>query len=568
VTDTDGSDHLRTAYDQLCTSYHAIDDFRAKLLGFLPLVSGGGLILLAGKAEEVRREFFGPVGFLGIAVTLGLLTYELTGIRRCRALIADGHAFEEDMQLPRGQFIRPPDEASSIITKSFAAALIYPAVLAAWTYLALFYSHHTLGKVLSLIVFFAGLVGILLYDQALREESKPRWLFRFLVRADEQASTHGLVRFRWPLAGMVALVVVLACVLIIPQWLVRWELGTPAPTLSAADRVKAINDVRTTLLQGIGGAVLLLGAYFTFRQLAIAQQGQVTERFTRAIEQIGANATKEQVGGIYALERIMVDSARDHGAIVEVLVAFLQEHAGSPEARDKAATWARSSDGSKPPRPPVAVQAALTVLGRRPSRPKAELGPLRLSDTVLMRAFLRGANLQCARMRHARLQRAHMEKAHLDGARLHDAYLERARLREAYLDHTDLEDAHLEGAHLQGARMDSANLVGASMAGAKLDGASLRGAHLAGVKGNPPLTQEQKAEVCCLPEATDCQQASADLPSKHPCARYWLWGRTLDEPAESDLSIVGRSGDQPDQPNKREPGPSTAAAPSPPATPE
>jgi hypothetical protein len=120
---------------------------------------------------------------------------------------------------------------------------------------------------------------------------------------------HGLARFRWPLAGMAALVVVLACVLVIPQWLVSWELGAPARTLTAADRAKAINDVRATLLQGIGGAVLLLGAYFTFRQiqtgreqvevarqqaldtaeqareqLEVAQQGQVTERFTRAID--------------------------------------------------------------------------------------------------------------------------------------------------------------------------------------------------------------------------------------------------------------------------------------------
>ena len=30
-------------YDQICTSYHAIDDFRAKLLGLIPLVTGAGI---------------------------------------------------------------------------------------------------------------------------------------------------------------------------------------------------------------------------------------------------------------------------------------------------------------------------------------------------------------------------------------------------------------------------------------------------------------------------------------------------------------------------------------------
>jgi hypothetical protein len=54
ATDTNKPDYLLAAYNQLCTSYHAIDDFRAKLLGFLPLVTGGGLVLLSGRAEDVR----------------------------------------------------------------------------------------------------------------------------------------------------------------------------------------------------------------------------------------------------------------------------------------------------------------------------------------------------------------------------------------------------------------------------------------------------------------------------------------------------------------------------------
>ena len=78
-------------------------------------------------------------------------------------------------------------------------------------------------------------------------------------------------------------------------------------TLAAAERAKAINDVRATLLQGIGGAVILLGAHFTYRQLQIgreqlqiAQQGQVTDRFTRAIDQLGHAELDVRLGGIYA----------------------------------------------------------------------------------------------------------------------------------------------------------------------------------------------------------------------------------------------------------------------------
>jgi hypothetical protein len=182
VTDTDGSDHLRTAYDQLCTSYHAIDDFRAKLLGFLPLVTGGGLILLTGPADDVREEFFAPVGLFGIAVTAGLLAYEIFGIKKCHALLSAGEDLERRMGLSDAQFKRRPNNVLGVINEPFAAALIYPAVLAAWTYLALFVSHRALGNFLSPIVFFVGLVGILLYDQSLRNEPKEGQLTERLER--------------------------------------------------------------------------------------------------------------------------------------------------------------------------------------------------------------------------------------------------------------------------------------------------------------------------------------------------------------------------------------------------
>jgi hypothetical protein len=56
-----GNDHqvnLRTGYDQLCHTYRAIDDFRAKLLGFLPVVTGGGLLLVERKADSPKTCFF------------------------------------------------------------------------------------------------------------------------------------------------------------------------------------------------------------------------------------------------------------------------------------------------------------------------------------------------------------------------------------------------------------------------------------------------------------------------------------------------------------------------------
>jgi hypothetical protein len=87
LAETNDPKYLLPAYEQLCTSYHGIDDFRAKLLGFLPLVTGGGLVLLTGRSVDVRKDFFGPMGLFGIAVTAGLLAYELFGIKKCHTLV-------------------------------------------------------------------------------------------------------------------------------------------------------------------------------------------------------------------------------------------------------------------------------------------------------------------------------------------------------------------------------------------------------------------------------------------------------------------------------------------------
>lgn len=80
---------LKLAYAELCKTYHAIDDFRGKLLGFLPLASGAGILLLVNNAfvEEAKRNFALqyalPIGVFGFIVTLGLFFFEINGIRRC-----------------------------------------------------------------------------------------------------------------------------------------------------------------------------------------------------------------------------------------------------------------------------------------------------------------------------------------------------------------------------------------------------------------------------------------------------------------------------------------------------
>jgi hypothetical protein len=65
----------------------------------------------------------------------------------------------------------------------------------------------------------------------------------------------------------------------------------------------------------------------------LTEQGQITDRFTRAIDQLGKTDDKGdklfeiRLGGIYALERIARDSEVDHWPIMEVLSAYVRQHA-------------------------------------------------------------------------------------------------------------------------------------------------------------------------------------------------------------------------------------------------
>jgi hypothetical protein len=60
-----------------------------------------------------------------------------------------------------------------VVNEPFAAAVIYPAVLAAWTYLALFFVDRPLGRVISAIVFVVEFAGNLALRQVPQGSSQP-----------------------------------------------------------------------------------------------------------------------------------------------------------------------------------------------------------------------------------------------------------------------------------------------------------------------------------------------------------------------------------------------------------
>jgi uncharacterized protein YjbI with pentapeptide repeats len=318
-------------------------------------------------------------------------------------------------------------------------------------------------------------------------------------------------------------------------------------------RVKAITDTRTALLAGLVG----IGALGTFwmnsrnvrltaktigvseenlrlakrsqeQSFELAERGHLTDRYSKAIEQLGNDNLDVRLGGIYALEQVATGSPedrrdRDQATIVEVLSAFVRVHSDplyqykaslpkdappepAEQQRQKAADYIAERN-----QPPVDVQAALTVLGRLPLRPGVR------------RADLSGATLTEANLDEATLAKANLVRATLTEAHLVEATLTEAHLVEATLTKANLIGATLTEANLAGATLTEANLAGATLTEAWLGWATLTKANLV----RAALTKAHLVEAT-LTEAwlawanlTEANLARATLTKAHCETRRW-----------------------------------------------
>ena len=276
------------------------------------------------------------------------------------------------------------------------------------------------------------------------------------------ASQRGI---RWTLGGIAAvgLAPAAARVVLVPAGdrLAHHDVSSARQPLLRTARDAARGRVLT-----LGAGLLATGAVlFTARKFVLSRDGQVTDRYAKAIEQLGSEKLDVRIGGICALERIARDSPADHPAVMEMLAAFIRERSRGqwppPDPGGRARERSLRPD----------VQAALTVVGRR-------LTERDIEPVDLARADLTGANLGGARLTGANLGGSYLTGAELTEAGLAHAVLARADLRAAKLVRADLTGANLGGARLTGANLTGANLTGADLADADLAGADLARADL------------------------------------------------------------------------------------------
>jgi hypothetical protein len=154
---------LEAVYGRICESYHAIDDFRMKLLGLLPVATGAGVfLLLNGKAELLGshgavdvRSAMAAIGAVGGLFTLGLFAFELFGIKKCHYLIEAGRRLERDIGV-RGQFRSRPFDAAGFLNEPIASSVIYPSSMAAWVFLGICFFSVPVAALVAGLVLAAG----------------------------------------------------------------------------------------------------------------------------------------------------------------------------------------------------------------------------------------------------------------------------------------------------------------------------------------------------------------------------------------------------------------------------
>jgi hypothetical protein len=207
---------------------------------------------------------------------------------------------------------------------------------------------------------------------------KLAWVREPMAMWRERIPKHWL----WALAGVATVGLVLFVLWWGPWLFTRY----PHQGLTADQKLKAVNDVRTTLVQAVGGLVVAAGlivTYRTFRQNQRAEadrrdeqdrtyqlnlrdqeqrwaeqdrayqlnlSAQVTETFTKAVEQLGHDEAPVRLGALYSLVSLAQDNPPRRQTVVDVLCAYLRMPY-TPPKQDTAESVPLAAEDSSPATP-------------------------------------------------------------------------------------------------------------------------------------------------------------------------------------------------------------------------
>ncbi len=334
-------------------------------------------------------------------------------------------------------------------------------------------------------------------------------------------------------------------ILLVPVWFLLmarilwglWQLSaTFDPSVQGVElrwHVLAFIGLVTALGGLVSAPLALIRVWTTERQVRTTEQGHMTDRITKAVEQLGAekevsrvmrNVTYEEngkkrtlfegrledsdlpvhpdevdygpwqvvqrtvpnievrIGGLLSLERIAQDSTnydkgRDHVRVMEILCAYVRENAPAEGAEQN--PLARGPDESLLSKKPFhSVRQWIDQLDRPRNDIQIALTIIgrRSQDQIRIEQEHRDSGRSFYRVD---LSHTCLRKANLDGADLSNAVLFKSLLEGTYCNNADLSGTNLIYAKMTGltavaCTLDRADLSGADVSEALLDKAKLK----------------------------------------------------------------------------------------------
>ncbi len=160
---------------------------------------------------------------------------------------------------------------------------------------------------------------------------------------------------RW-LGGLIS--VTLALILLVTSSLTLFQFFMAVSGLGgfggAEAQSGAIRNIGLVLAAAVGLPFLVWRSVVAQKQVDVVEQGQITDRIAKAVDQLGHKNTAVRMGAIHSLERIMVDSEGDRVVVMRTMNAYLKHRQSQlpPE------------DPENVPEVEVDMQAALDVILR------------------------------------------------------------------------------------------------------------------------------------------------------------------------------------------------------------
>ncbi|OYQ65500.1 hypothetical protein B9G53_07135 [Pseudanabaena sp. SR411] len=252
-------------------------------------------------------------------------------------------------------------------------------------------------------------------------------------------------------------------------WITPWTsqiTNNYANLQNGKEKFEASLEISKAIIGGVGTSATIVGGVFLFlnfrianrnleianknleqakrkndldeeksrKDVKIAESRLITDRFSKATEQLASNSLHTRLGAIYSLEGIAKEDKQYYWIVIEILSAFIR--------REEDVNILKSQE-EKISKTPEDIQAALTVIIRRDMQSEIEQKTINLSGAILNDVDLSGKRLE-----NINLSRSVLHKVEFFGAKLVNVKFIEAELFNTSFQKATIDDSSFKAAHL------------------------------------------------------------------------------------------------------------------------